>query len=352
MNEDNVIAALERAMKTVAEHAEHAGDGRWLEDIVEQHATSIMEWKIVRTWPWMTWPGKEKAFEGRARPNDDGIDLVSERDDGGLIAIQCKAKGKGGLLTQDDINKFIAATQNREVWAERWLLSNAPPSGHVYQKAQVLPDDDMKVRLPEITNVLGREIARRTGNAQNNDDIDPRSAMQEHAVAETIVGLENMRGSKSRHTSWDEDEARGQVIMPCGTGKTRVGYDIARRLVRHDDDLIVVMCPSISLVRQLRLAWEDCASMHGDTLETLSVCSDTSVGKVKARVKEEVSVEEDFLDDPGADRGGVLAAEITGKVCGNAKGIAAWLQSSHRGDARRVIFSTYQSGHHTAQSAT
>ena len=345
---------VEQALKIIAEHRNDAGDGQWLETLTRDIAPHLTEWQIEQAWRWAEWPGRVATLGKDSRADDDGIDVVAKRKDGGLVAIQCKARGRTeqgreGTVTGDDVNEFIAATGN-PAWAERWVATTAQPSSHVLQKLGPLADPEKPIRWVVISEAVGRELIRR--KTEKEWAADPRTAMQEDAIERTLKGLEALRGAK--HPGWAQDESRGKTIMPCGTGKTRVGYEVSRRMA--GEGLTVVMAPSIGLVRQLRLAWLEWAERCGERLDTLSVCSDSHVTDPVARkTQEEERAGTDATqihsdDDPTEDRSYVSASEVVGSVEKDSQGIRVWLREQANRRGRPVIFSTYQSGHQTAQA--
>ena len=64
------------------------------------------------------------------------------------------------------------------------------------------------------------------------------------------------------------EEDRGQVLMACGTGKTLVSVRAADQL---DAELILVLVPTLPLLRQTAGVW---AAQAKTTRRTLRVCSD------------------------------------------------------------------------------
>ena len=186
---------------------------------------------------------------------------------------------------------------------------------------------------------------------------DPRGPMQDEAVRLAVEGLNSVRGAK--HDGWRGDDARGNVVMPCGTGKTRVGYRIAAEICSKATGaatpLTVVLAPSIGLIRQLRAQWIVLAGQHGDRLRTLSVCSDPPIGgtKQESLLAEQSAVRDEALvgDDPTTDLSGLSAVNLVGETKKSGPGVADWLKTNdNAGDGvRLVVFSTYQSSHHTGQ---
>ena len=339
----NKVEKLERALGKLAQHDEDAGDGMWLEKMVEDVGTLIREWDIETIHRWAEWPEREQVLGDEVGPEDIGIDLVARRKGEQWIAIQCKSKGrakdgKRRKLTKNDVTDFLSAIGS-EIWAGRWIVSNGDPTrnsatlGYALQKAQVT--------FVEVGGAVRREHERR-----KPEDQDPRSAMQAEAVQQILKKLEDIRGE--RHEDWKPDEARAQAIMPCGTGKTRVGYQVACRLVR-DGGLVIVMAPSIGLVRQLQGDWRALAKESKTTIATLAVCSDaTAGGAMDARAEDEQAGSEGMID-PTTDRGLVRTRELTGEVAQSAEKVAEWIQKRTSRKGLQVIMSTYQSGHHTGE---
>ena len=230
---------LGKALDAVMGHREDAGDGQWLETLTRDVAPHLTEWQIEQAWKWADWPDRAKTMGKRSRSADDGVDIVAKGRDGRLIAIQCKARGRTnegreGAVTGSEVDKFAAAT-TRRVWAERWIVSNVRPSENVRQKLGPLGDPEAPIRWVMISEAIGAEMDNR--NAAKGWEKDPRTAMQDEAIEKTVAGLEALRKAKARHPAWEPDESRGRTIMPCGTGKTRVGYEVSRRIAGGGGEL-------------------------------------------------------------------------------------------------------------------
>lgn len=63
--------------------------------------------QFAKVWMWDQWPEKWG--------HDSGIDLVAERRDGGLTAIQCKFFAPTHRVSKGDLDKFLAASSRSEV---------------------------------------------------------------------------------------------------------------------------------------------------------------------------------------------------------------------------------------------
>src|SRR5699024_7910710 len=70
--------------------------------------------QFAKVWMWDQWPEKWG--------HDSGIDLVAERRDGGLKAIQCKFFAPTHRVSKGDLDKFLAAS-GRGGFTERLVVS-------------------------------------------------------------------------------------------------------------------------------------------------------------------------------------------------------------------------------------
>jgi predicted helicase len=111
---------------------------------------------------------------------------------------------------------------------------------------------------------------------------------------------------------------RGQLILPCGTGKTLTGLWIKEK---EKAKTTIVAVPSIALIKQTKDSWEDQKTKDFDYL---CICSDKDVDASADSVK--VSAEE--LDKDSS------------KVTTDVNDIKKFLKKSN-GD--KVIYTTYQS---------
>lgn len=107
---------------------------------------------------------------------------------------------------------------------------------------------------------------------------------------------------------------RLQVIMPCGTGKTRVGHAIA---TASKAQRVLVCAPSIALVSQLARSWSE---MDATPRATLLVCSDAEAAE---------------------------GVDLAGTPTTDPEAIGAFLGANPNG----VVFSTYHSAPVVADGA-
>ena len=350
MQNTNQQAIVENAIAIVAEMSPQSTDGTWLEDVAVAVGPHVKEWDIARCHLWSEWPDRETHFPGTTN-QDIGIDCVAiRRSDGEHIAIQCKSRqlnaaGQGGPISKGEIDSF-ASTSAGEFWAERWVITNGdnPVSGNTQQAMSMT---DKPVKMVNIANDLLQQQAAFTHeecpHCEPNPDSEERrqskSCMQAEAIAESVRILKQHEESHSG--GLPVGQARGKIILPCGTGKTRISLRIVEELTPQGE-LSIVLCPSIALVAQIRREYLQQANAD---IRALAVCSDETAGYDPRKESTR-----NTAADPTLDNSNVSASEVKGRVTTNPEEIAAWIRDG-RGSAQvSVIFGTYQSGSRVAEA--
>ena len=351
MEEVNAQEVIEEAFRIVEQKSPLSTGGTWLEDVTVAAGPHIKEWDIEECYLWSQWPERAYLFPDTTNV-DVGIDVVAiRRSDRQHIAIQCKSRqlnehGKGEPIAKDETDKFASASSNPEFWAERWIVTNGdtPLSGNA---AAVL---SMSVRPVKMVNIaIDLQQQRQTLTREEcphclpNPDGEPRvqtkSCMQDEVVAESVRILKEHAQTESG--SLPRGQARGKIILPCGTGKTRISLRIIEELTPRGE-LSIVLCPSIALVAQIRREYLQHTAIG---IRALAVCSDETAAynPKKEGVK-------NTAKDPTADNSYVSASEVKGKVTTDADEIAEWICQGEGGSDINVIFGTYQSGAKVSQA--
>ena len=314
-------------------------DGDLLEELVEDAGPRIPSWELRHCWAYGAWPDRERFDED---PHDDGIDLVAEKTDGDLVAIQCKARSSGNV-TPTDIQKF-AGRANPETYQERWLVTTTElTTGN--ERALAKCNVIWKNALVELTQTTAEPAATEVP--------DPRTAMQDEAVSDCIAVLRQPPSELAE--LWREQGAslgylpanvgRAKLILPCGTGKTRVSMRIVNELCA-DGALAVVLVPSIALIGQVRRAYLEGLRAAARATTTIAVCSDKTANAVRP------GEEEKGTNDVTRDTSHTHAVEISCKVASDPDRVVEFLNNHAGADRLAVIFSTYQSAHHVAAALT
>ena len=341
-NETNNIIA--EALDVTAEMNPQDTNGAWLEDLTVQVGPHIKEWDIDECYLWSDWPERKDYYLDSSK-QDVGIDAVAIRSGGEYIAIQCKARqlnadGQGAPILKRDLDPFIS-TSSSSLWAERWVVTNgdSPLSDNVVAGVAA---DQKPIKLVDITSdMLEQQQSAPTEeecpccapNPEGEWRRRTKSCMQSEAISESVRILEEHARKDSGGIP--AGEARGKIILPCGTGQTRISLRIIEQLT-PPGELSIVLCPSIALVAQIRREY----LQHADaSLRALAVCSDVTAGYDPKKESTR-----NTAADPTLDNSNVSASVVKGKVTTNPDEIAQWIRDGQTGGRVSVIFGTYQSG--------
>ena len=204
------------------------------------------------------------------------------------------------------------------------------------------------------TNIVWKNVYDEASAAEPppaEDAADPRTAMQDAAVASCVRTLKKPQADLAEHWAEEARQAgapgltgvtpisRAKLILPCGTGKTRTAARVIGELAA-DGDVAIVLTPSISLVGQTKAAVVAQLRRAGRSVASLVVCSDKTAKHVG---------ENEPATDPFADTGQVHAAELGCHAASSGDDVAEWLASESGGSRLNLIVGTYQSAHHVAE---
>ena len=346
MPTDDERGGIEAAISEIAEMSPQETDGKWLERLTVEAAPRIREWDIGDAWLWVDWPGRASEFPNSTKL-DVGIDVVAvRRSDGAHIAIQCKSRkldadGHGSDIGYAEISKFATAAGS-EFWVENWLVTNGA-NELARGAAQAISMRGKPIKPVNITadleaqrdsnNASDAEYCARCENPEDPDAVQAKSCMQREAISASVRLLRDHADSDSGGSP--KGEARGRIILPCGTGKTRISLRIVEELT-PSGEVSIVLCPSIALVAQIRKEYLQYAA---SPMDILAVCSDVTAGYDPKKEGLRNSAE-----DPTVDNSNVSADEVKGRVTTDADEIAAWMrQPALDSSSIKVLIGTYQS---------
>jgi predicted helicase len=271
--------------------------GKQFEHVCKWFLTNDPTYKntLRRVWLWSEWTGRWGG--------DSGIDLVAEDYDGRLWAIQAKAYAPENTVTKADVDKFLAES-SRAVFSYRLLIATTDKLHHVARRT--INDQEKQVAIVGLSDLLTSEVNWHTSPLDMRPSPPPKRAKprehQREAIRDVVKGF-----TKSN---------RSQLIMACGTGKTLTSLFIKEKL---DAERVLVLVPSLSLLKQTMQVWRVNAKVPFDALP---VCSDETVG----RSEEDAAV--------------AHTSELGVPVTTDPSEIAAFLR---RRSGPHVVFSTYQS---------
>ena len=285
----------------------------FIQDVLRSHPGEYGRERFAKVWLWQEWPDRESYGLG----SDYGIDIVAQQTDaygGGLCAIQCKFRSEGGEVSTQEVSNFLAAVGG--VFSSSLLVATAPIAkkgmGKIRNAAprcEVLHTAEMDGWVDDWASYL---------KAPQDFEIPPPPKhelfdFQWEAVNAVTKGL--------------SENDRGQMILPCGTGKSFAALRIAEKLLEESGGRgvrVLYLVPNIALVGQTMREW---SAQRSIPLQYLGVCSDSTAGR---KASERVDIADDItgLAIPVTTDPVKIRKEITEPV---ADGVM------------QVIFSTYHS---------
>ena len=248
---------------------------------------------------------------------DKGIDLIAETHEGEFWAVQCKYRqNTDQQLTHTDISTFTSLTfQACKGISYALVCSTTERVTQLYRG-----EDRIGFCALDTWQELDRDFfdRLRASLASKPVNLEPRKP-RPHQLNAIRDGLEHFAKSK---------EARGKLIMPCGTGKSLTAWFLAQAL---GSKRIVIAVPSLSLVKQTLKVWLRESVANDIDVEWICVCSDETAGKADQ-------------DDVVVQRQDIAVPCLTA-----TDKIADWLKTKRKGHT--VVFTTYQSGDVLATAA-
>jgi len=243
--------------------------------------------------------------------NDAGIDLVAKTaDTGEFHAIQCKLYAPTYRLQKSDIDSFFTAS-GKKSFSRRIIVSTTNNWSDNAENALI--DQHPPVNKIDLQDLENSQIDWASYQPQQAPALKPKKSLRPHqqnALNATLKGFER--------------EARGKLIMACGTGKTFTSLKIAEAYAGAGKRVLFLV-PSLSLLSQTLTEWtqESTTPLH-----SFAVCSDSDVGKHRKKDDDVVQTFTHELRYPATTDPARLALEM-GK--------------RHDAAHMSVVFSTYHS---------
>ncbi|MFC7458044.1 DEAD/DEAH box helicase [Brachybacterium sp. GCM10030267] len=261
--------------------------------------------QFAKVWMWDQWPEKWG--------HDSGIDLVAERRDGGLTAIQCKFYAPSHRVSKGDLDKFLAAS-GRGGFTERLVVSTTTHWGATAEAT--IREQSVPVRRLGLEDFEQSRIDWATFNPATPTVLSLAGASdlrpyQRTAIEKVVEGF----GTSDR----------GRMIMACGTGKTFTSLRLTEEYVGAGGSVLFLV-PSIALLSQALREWSNNTTLG---MTAMAVCSDAkaSRGRKASEDSSEISVVDLAL--PATTDPARLAQRMK--------------EARVNGDGMRVVFATYQS---------
>ncbi len=246
---------------------------------------------------------------------DTGIDLVATTHTGEFHAIQCKNFAEEHSIQKSDIDSFFTAS-GKSYFTYRIIV--ATTNKWSKNASESLKDQTIPVAVINLSDL-------------ENSRIDwAQFHLDETPVLKAKKGLRPHQKSalKSVKKRFDNGEARGKLIMACGTGKTFTALKIAETMAGVGKRVLFLV-PSLSLLSQTLREWTQDSEL---AINSFAVCSDSDVGKKDKKT-----------DD---DRVLVTTSDLQFPATTNAKSLAqavTVVEQKSGNQAMTVVYSTYHS---------
>ena len=218
---------------------------------------------------WKHWAALRTDYDA----NDIGVDLVAKKHDGTYCAIQCKCYAENTRVSKPHLDSFIAASAN-EIFTSRIFVNTGGEFGENALRT-ITPLGD-KFRIIRFTDLKNSPFNWPDLSVQEPEQLiyqQRRFSLKEHqqeAFDDVINGF--------------KVNARGKLIMACGTGKTFTALKIAEEIA-GTEGRVLYLVPSISLLSQAMREWSE---QRGIDHSYIGICSDTRAGSTS----EDASIQE------------------------------------------------------------
>ncbi|GAA7924698.1 DEAD/DEAH box helicase family protein [Helicobacter pylori] len=256
-------------------------------------------------------------WELRGNERDKGIDIVIQTTSKEYIAVQCKFHQNS--ISYNDISPFLTQLLSGvgEVRFKKGIIiSTSNLTSEALKAIEQIRSTGMGIDIDEITEedfIYSRIDWEKFDPTKTEDELPlcdkkkPRTHQTE-AINATKEYFSNPKN------------ARGKLIMACGTGKTYTSLKIMEAL---DPKITLFLAPSIALLSQ---TFREYAQEKSEPFYASIVCSDDKVGKNK--------------DEDNDD---IKFSELPIKASTRLEDILSAYEKAQKENKRFIIFSTYQS---------
>ena len=232
----------------VAAHSKTKDKGDLFERLTQlflQTSTTYTS-KIKQVW-WCNNPYTNE-FPEEVRRNlnlpegDEGIDLICETFEGTYWSVQAKYRTDNDkALTTKELSKFLSLSFVTSDKIELGLITHTSTKP---VRKQGLMGQTTELGLQNFLEMSPEQWEQIAGICAENAPQPPPKRkphpFQETAIAEAVTHFQT------------RDNARGKLIMPCGTGKSLMAYWMAREMNAKS---IILAVPSLALVKQSLGDW-------------------------------------------------------------------------------------------------
>jgi predicted helicase len=282
--------------------------GTYFEDLICTYLRNEATYRDLydQVWTFAAW-AREQGLDAR----DTGIDLVARtQGTGEYHAIQCKFYAEDYRVQKSDIDSFFTASGKKPFTYRIVITTTNNWTDHA--------NDALQNQQPPVSKIDLHDL--------ETSQIDWAKYQPNHApVLKTKKVLrDHQKNALAAVEHGLETADRGKLIMACGTGKTFNSLKIAEKLA-GPGKRVLFLVPSLSLLSQTLTEW----TQESETpLHSFAVCSDSDVGKKRAKDEDVVQTFAHELRYPATTEPARLALEMAKR---------------HDAHHMSVVFSTYHS---------
>ncbi|GAA8012006.1 DEAD/DEAH box helicase family protein [Helicobacter pylori] len=288
--------------------------GSWFEKVSKRFLIehdSANEYESIKLW---------SDWELRGKEGDRGIDMVITTASKEYIAVQCKFHQDSVSL--NDIATFLSKLQSGvgEIGFKKGIIiSTSNLSSNALEEIEQI----RKSKGIDIVEISEEDFIY---SQIDWEKFDPTQTQGELPICDKKKPrphqIEAIKATKEYFS--DPKNARGKLIMACGTGKTYTSLKIMEAL---DPKITLFLVPSIALLSQ---TFREYAQEKSEPFYASIVCSDDKVGKGKKNKND------DDTDD-------INFSELPNKPSTRPEDILSVCEKAQKENKRFIIFSTYQS---------
>ncbi|RKV31722.1 DEAD/DEAH box helicase [Helicobacter pylori] len=253
----------------------------------------------------------------RGKERDKGIDIVIQTTSKEFIAVQCKFHQNS--ISYNDISPFLTQLQSGvgEVRFKKGIIiSTSNLTSEALKAIEQIRSTGMGIEIDEITEedfIYSRIDWEKFDPTKTEDEIPLCDKKRPHPHQTEAINA-------TKEYFSDPKNARGKLIMACGTGKTYTSLKIMEAL---DPKITLFLAPSIALLSQ---TFREYAQEKSDPFYASIVCSDDKTGKSK-----------------NEDNDDIKFSELPLKPSTRLEDILSVYEKAQKENKRFIIFSTYQS---------
>ncbi|PUD70434.1 restriction endonuclease [Helicobacter pylori] len=253
----------------------------------------------------------------RGKERDKGIDIVITTSNKEYIAVQCKFHQSS--ISYNDISPFLTQLQSGvgEVRFKKGIIiSSSHLTSEALKAIEQIRSTGMGIDIDEITEedfIYSRIDWEKFDPMQTQDELPlcDKKKPRSHQIEAINATKEYFSSPKN---------ARGKLIMACGTGKTYTSLKIMEAL---DPKITLFLAPSIALLSQ---TFREYAQEKSEPFYASIVCSDDKTGQSK-----------------NEDNDDIKFSELPIKPSTRLEDILSVHKKAQKENKRFIIFSTYQS---------